>query len=174
MDEQGEQESESVPEDLVQDVLKRLADITKQTQENTNFKNEIARQLKNMGYDFFAENEDGTDPEHVIKILKVAINNTMTIRLQCAEQTEADDNDDEESEKTDETLGKKLERILEINDGKCLDDYFSKGISRVAENFNPVLRLLTHNDLGFLNHFAPIVVYSNTELILVLSFRSNE
>ena len=126
MNEQPEQESDPIPKDLVQNILKSLADITKQTQGNTNFKNEIAKQLKNIGYNFFAENEDEADPKHVIKILKVAINNTMTNKRHI-EPTEPDENDDDDSEKTDARLGKRLEGLLEIDDGKCLDDYFSKG-----------------------------------------------
>ena len=132
MDEQTEQRNESIPEDLVQNMLKNVADITKQTQENEAYKHEIAGQLRNIGYDYFPEEE--INPEHVIKILKVAINNTMTTKLDL-EQEEADDhddnddddNDDDESDKIVETLGKKLEGLLEMNDGKCLDDYFSKG-----------------------------------------------
>ena len=131
MDEQPEQGSESIPGDLVQNILKNLADITKQTQENENFKKEIAGQLSNIGYEYFPENEE-INPGHVIKILKVAINNTMTIKLD-PEQAEADDKDDDESDKIDETLGKKLEGLLEINDGKCLDDYFSKGCACVID-----------------------------------------
>ena len=128
MDEQPKEKQESMPKDLVHNILKNVADLTRQTQRNTNFKNDIVKQLKNIGFDFFPENENEIDHEHVIRILKVAINNTIACNLDL-ERKDINDGDDEddESDKVDESNGKQLERLLEINDGKCLDDYFSKG-----------------------------------------------
>ena len=129
MDEHPGQECQPVPEHLVQDMLKNLADFTKQTYKNEEFKHAIVEQLKNIGYEYFSQNEGKPCPEHVIKILKVAINNTMTNEINLKQDTDGHnvDDDDEESDKTDETLGKKLAGVLEINDGKCVEDYFSKG-----------------------------------------------
>ena len=134
MDEKLDQGEESMKEDLVLNTLKQLQDIIKQTQENKEFKNEIARQLIENGYNYFSENVDEIDPSHVIKILQVTINNTMTTKLDLTQQAELDDKDDDDADKINETLGKKLENILEINDGKSLQDYLSKGCINFASN----------------------------------------
>ena len=126
MGEHPVRESELMPEHLVQDVLKNLTDITKRTKENEEFKDAIAGQLKNIGYDYFPEDEGKLCSEHVIKILKVAINNTMRT-TDLNENIDGHNDDDDESDITDEPLGKKLADLLEINDGKCVEDYFNKG-----------------------------------------------
>ena len=128
MDEKPEEEQQSMPKDLIHNILKNVADLTRQTQRNTNFKNDIVKQLKNIGFEFFPENENEIDHEHVIRILKVAINNTIACSLDLERKDTNDgDDEDDESYKVHESNGKQLERLLEINDSKCLDDYFSKG-----------------------------------------------
>lgn len=140
MDEQREvREGESIKEDFVQGILKTLEDITKQTRKNKNFKNEIAEQLKNIGYNYFSDSEKEIEPEHVIKTLKLAINNTMSTKLDF-EEKEVDD--DDESDKIDE--GKKIEKLLEINDGKSLDDYFNKGWEEALTTARSPLDLAKH------------------------------
>ena len=143
MDEEPEQRSQPVQEDLIQSILRNLSDITKQTREDETFKAEIAKQLENIGYDHFDENEDERNPEHVLKILQVAMRNTMSSKLEL-KQEEADDDDEEEADKNDGTLGKKLEKLFEINDGKCLDDYFTKGWEATLPKARSPLDLAKH------------------------------
>lgn len=156
MDEQPEQEYDTVPEDLVQDMLKNLADITRQTHENEVFKHAIVGQLKNIGYEYFPENEGKPCAEHVVKILKVAINNTMTSEPDLKQDTDEhnDEDDDDESDKTNETLGKKLAGLLEINDGKCVEDYFSKGCFALRFYIMPLPHVSIHT-LPFSNKLPP-------------------
>ena len=127
MGEHPVRECEPMSEHLVQDVLKNLTHITRRTKENEEFKDAIAGQLKNIGYDYFPEDEGNLFPEHVIKILRVAINNTMRTTDLNENIDGRNDDDDNQSDITDEPLRKKLADLLEINDGKCVEDYFNKG-----------------------------------------------
>ncbi|XP_028409655.1 uncharacterized protein LOC114532367 [Dendronephthya gigantea] len=144
MDEKSEQGEEMMKEDLVLNILKQLQDIIKRTHENKEFKNEIAGQLIKNGYDYFSANVDEINPSHVIKILQVAIDNTMTTKLDLTQQAELDDEDEDDAEKMEETLEKKLGNILEINDGKCLQDYWSKGWKAMLPTARSPLDLAKH------------------------------
>lgn len=142
MDDEPEKE---LDEHLIANVLTQLAEITHQIQAEDIFKNEIARQLRNHGYDDCfgeeQEQENDIDADHVVKVLAIAITNTMKRKVDIASTDK--DADEDESDNTD-AYEEKLETLLDINEGKSMDDYLTKGWTDTLPTATSPLDLAKH------------------------------
>ena len=109
--------------DLIKDVLAMLREILNQIYTEDGFKKEIAKQLEDNGYGFFDEKqEDNIDADHVIKVLALSINNAMTRKMEIVPSSSSDDDPD-----NTDAIREKLDKLLDVNDGKSMDDYLAKG-----------------------------------------------